>query len=48
MYTVTDLCFLYIRIDICKMYSKCLYTKCISHFDKRLYTKCIPHIDKLL
>ena len=25
------------------MYTKCLYTKCISHFDKLLYTFCIQN-----
>ena len=26
------------------MYTKCLYTKCIPHFDKLLYTKCIQNL----
>ena len=27
-----------------KMYAKCLYTKCIPHFDKLLYAKCIQNV----
>ena len=26
------------------MYTKCLYTKCIPHFDKLLYTFCIQNL----
>ena len=28
-------------IDVYKMYTKCIATKCIPHFDKLLYTFCI-------
>ena len=36
--------FWYITIDVYKMHTKCLYKKCIPHFDKLLYTKCIQNV----
>ena len=57
---VMDVHFLYIKIHVYKMSTKCLYTKSIPHFHNLLYTfciqnvykmlhsKCIPHFDKLL
>ena len=36
--------FLLIRIDVYKLYTKCLYTKCIPHFDKLLSTFCIQNL----
>ena len=36
--------FKYIRIDVCKMYTKCFYTKCISHFKNFLYTFCMHNL----
>ena len=38
---IYDVHFLYIRIDVYKMYTKWLYTKCVPIFHKLLYTKCI-------
>ena len=41
---VYDVHYLQIRIDLYKIYTKCLHTKCIPHFNKLLHTKCILNV----
>ena len=57
IHNVYDVHFLYIRIDVYEMYTKCfcieLYPTFRQNFVYILYTKCfyakcIPHLDKLL
>ena len=47
IHNVYDVHFLQIRTDVYKMYTNCLYIKCIPYFDKFLYTLCIQNVYKM-